>query len=94
MSIGVGTPARILDLLTSGPSNIHCSVYSSLTPFADALTLESLERIVIDCSFLDQKKRSIFDMKETQQPLMQLLSSPELKTRYTSSSSQVKLIFY
>ncbi|KAL8972507.1 MAG: hypothetical protein Q9183_000518 [Haloplaca sp. 2 TL-2023] len=60
-----------------------------------ALALESLQRIVIDCSFLDPKKRNIFDMKETQQPLMQLLNRPGLKERYSSSSSApVKLIFY
>lgn len=59
-----------------------------------ALTCESLERVVIDCSFVDQKKRSIFDMKETLQPLMQLLNQGGLKAQYTSGHSPVKIIFY
>ncbi|KAI4284135.1 MAG: hypothetical protein L6R38_001632 [Xanthoria sp. 2 TBL-2021] len=59
-----------------------------------ALRLEKLERVIIDTSFLDCKKRSIFDMKETQQPLMRLLNMDELKSRYTTTGSAVKLIFY
>ncbi|KAL8930516.1 MAG: hypothetical protein Q9208_000700 [Pyrenodesmia sp. 3 TL-2023] len=59
-----------------------------------ALTCESLERVVIDCSFLDQKKRSIFDMKETLQPLMQLLNRGVLKAQYNSGHSPIKIIFY
>ncbi|KAL8784564.1 MAG: hypothetical protein Q9213_003912 [Squamulea squamosa] len=59
-----------------------------------ALRLEKLESVIIDTSFLDRKKRSIFDMKETQQPLMQLLNMDELKPRYTATGSPVKLIFY
>lgn len=62
--------------------------------FAGALRLEKLERVIIDTSFLDCKKRSIFDMKETQQPLMRLLNMDELKSRYTTTGSAVKLIFY
>ncbi|KAL8914163.1 MAG: hypothetical protein Q9171_001158 [Xanthocarpia ochracea] len=59
-----------------------------------ALRLETLERVVIDCSFLDRKKRNIFDMKETQQPLMQLLNKDSFKLRYTTTESPIKLIFY
>lgn len=59
-----------------------------------ALKLENLERVIIDTSFLDRKNRSIFDMKETQQPLMQLLNMDELKSRYTTTGSPVKLIFF
>ncbi|KAL9582269.1 MAG: hypothetical protein Q9212_003399 [Teloschistes hypoglaucus] len=59
-----------------------------------ALTLKYLERIVIDVSFLDRKQRNIFDMKETQQPLVEFLNKPELKARYSEASSSVKLIFY
>ena len=66
----------------------------SLTILLGALKLESLERIVIDCSFHDQKRRGIFDMKETLQPLMQLLNQEQLKPRYTSAQAPVKLIFF
>ncbi|KAI4264594.1 MAG: hypothetical protein L6R42_000298 [Xanthoria sp. 1 TBL-2021] len=77
INIGVGTPTRIVDLLTGR-----------------ALGLEKLERVIIDTSYLDRKKRSIFDMKETQQPLVRLLNMDELKSRYTTTESPVKLIFY
>ncbi|KAL8710198.1 MAG: hypothetical protein Q9220_005129 [cf. Caloplaca sp. 1 TL-2023] len=79
ISIGVGTPSRILELIDLG-----------------ALTTESLDRIVIDRSYLDQKQRSILDMRETQQPLQQILARPEVKARYltTTTSRPVKLIFY
>ncbi|KAL8896485.1 MAG: hypothetical protein Q9192_003078 [Flavoplaca navasiana] len=59
-----------------------------------ALNLESLERVIIDTSFMDRKNRSIFDMKETQRPLLQLLNTDELKSRYATAESPLKLIFY
>ncbi|KAI4248429.1 MAG: hypothetical protein L6R40_000988 [Gallowayella cf. fulva] len=77
INIGVGTPSRIIDLLTER-----------------ALNFDHLERVIIDCSFLDQKKRNIFDMRETQQPLMHLLNRPELRSHYTSIESPVRLAFY
>lgn len=77
MSIGVGTPSRIIDLFDSS-----------------ALSLSSLEQVVIDCSHIDRKKRGIFDMRETQQSLMALLNRPELKSRYGDSSGKVRLLFY
>ncbi|KAL8954006.1 MAG: hypothetical protein Q9222_000167 [Ikaeria aurantiellina] len=61
------------------------------------LTIGSLDRIVIDRSYLDQKKRSILDMRETQEPLQQILARPELKARYlttNTTSRPAKLIFY
>lgn len=94
MNMGVGTPSRIMDLVVGSLSREYSSITSMLTDFVGALTLESLERVVIDCSFLDQKKRSIFDMKETLQPLMQLLSREELKARYVCSHAPVKVVFY
>lgn len=94
MNIGVGTPSRIVDLLIHGWSNGMPRTHCSLTHRLDELSSDSLERVVIDCSFLDQKKRSILDMKETQQPLMQLLNREELKPRYSSAQAPVKLVFY
>lgn len=58
------------------------------------LSVESLKRLVIDCSFLDRKKRGILDMKETQQPLMRLLTREELKSRYNSAKAPTKILFY
>ena len=72
INIGVGTPARIQDLIKS-----------------DALKTDNLKRIVIDGSYLDQKRRSIFDMKETFAPLLDLISRRKLKKRYEDGTLQV-----
>ncbi|KAK3072722.1 Protein cms1 [Teratosphaeriaceae sp. CCFEE 6253] len=53
-----------------------------------------LERIVIDASHIDLKKRGILDMKETQGPLVQLLSRPSLKESYGCEAGKVELLFY
>ena len=45
-----------------------------------ALKTENLARIVIDGSYLDAKKRSIFDMTETFVPLANLLARDEIKS--------------
>lgn len=59
-----------------------------------ALSSSSLERVVVDCSHIDQKRRGIFDMRETQQPLLALLNQPELKSRYGIGSGKVRLLFF
>jgi len=58
-----------------------------------ALLSENLERILVDFSHIDQKKRGILDMKETQQPLMRLLNRGELKSRYGGGQG-LGLFFY
>lgn len=55
---------------------------------------ENLERILVDFSHIDQKKRGILDMKETQQPLMQLLNRGELKSRFGGGHDGLDLFFY
>jgi protein CMS1 len=75
IGIGVGTPARILDLIK-----------------AEALQTSNLKRIVIDGSYIDQKKRSIFDMKEVFAPLVDFLSRKTLKKRYEDQMLRV-LVF-
>ncbi|KAK2743402.1 hypothetical protein FQN57_004867 [Myotisia sp. PD_48] len=59
-----------------------------------ALKLDSLKRIVIDGSFIDQKKRGIFDMKDLHFPLLEFLNLPELCERYTSEEQQVQLLVF
>ncbi|KJY01903.1 hypothetical protein TI39_contig273g00002 [Zymoseptoria brevis] len=59
-----------------------------------ALSVKNLERIVVDASHIDQKKRGIMDMKETHGPLAQLLARKELKERYTSEEGKIELLFY
>ena len=66
----------------------------SLIDTKGSLSTKSLERIVVDFSHIDQKKRGILDMKETQQPLMQLLNRIELKSRYGRANDGIDLLFY
>ncbi|KIW03904.1 uncharacterized protein PV09_04747 [Verruconis gallopava] len=77
ISLGVGTPQRIHDLLEDG-----------------ALSAKHLKRIIIDASYIDQKKRGILDMKETEIPLVKLLTRKDLRERYEDATSPVKLLFY
>ena len=65
-----------------------------ITPSIGALSTAVLERLVIDCSHIDVKKRGIFDMRETQQPLIRLLNRSELKSRYGRGNGDVQLAMY
>ena len=56
--------------------------------------MAALERIVVDASHIDQKKRGMLDMKETQAPLVQLLTRPSLKDRYEAAEGRIQLLFY
>ncbi|KAF5969723.1 hypothetical protein FCOIX_10765 [Fusarium coicis] len=47
-----------------------------------ALSLDSLKRLVVDASHIDQKKRGVMDMKDTMMPLARFLSRKEFKDRY------------
>ncbi|KAI1825002.1 U3-containing 90S pre-ribosomal complex subunit-domain containing protein [Xylaria intraflava] len=58
------------------------------------LKLDKLERLVVDASHIDQKKRGIMDMKETMIPLARWLSRAEFKERYTNSERPLQLLFY
>ena len=78
------------------PSHIwrtRCALERTLIS-TGALSAEKLERIVVDSSHIDLKKRGILDMKETQQPLMHFLNRPELKSRYGAVSDGIDLLFY
>ncbi|PYH44955.1 uncharacterized protein BP01DRAFT_341760 [Aspergillus saccharolyticus JOP 1030-1] len=59
-----------------------------------SLKLGELERIVIDGSYVDQKQRGIFDMKETHLPLLQLLTRSELKDRYGAAQKGIKILVF
>ncbi|KAA8636271.1 hypothetical protein SMACR_09079 [Sordaria macrospora] len=60
----------------------------------ESLSLDSLKRIVVDASHIDQKKRGVVDMRETMMPLIKLLTRKELQDRYTAEEKHVDLIFY
>lgn len=49
---------------------------------------------MVDSSHIDQKFRGIFDMRETQQPLMALLNQSDLKSRYGNGSEEIRLLLY
>ncbi|KAK6206132.1 Protein cms1 [Pestalotiopsis sp. IQ-011] len=59
-----------------------------------SLSLANLERLVVDASHIDQKKRGVLDMKEITMPLTKWLTRQELKDRYTAEEKPVHLIFY
>ncbi|KAI1427159.1 U3-containing 90S pre-ribosomal complex subunit-domain containing protein [Xylaria sp. FL1777] len=58
------------------------------------LKLDKLERLVVDASHIDQKKRGIMDMKETMMPLARWLCRPEFKERYIDPERPLQLLFY
>lgn len=58
---------------------------------AGALSAAHLERIVVDVSHIDHKKRGIMDMKETQVPLVQLLARKDIKE---VAAGKVELLFF
>lgn len=97
INIGVGTPQRISDLLDNGKYTkyaLSCVTVTSAHANTGALSSSSLERIIIDASHIDQKKRGILDMKETQVPLVQLLTRRELTERYGTGENNVELLFF
>ncbi|MCJ1383255.1 hypothetical protein MMC17_006368 [Xylographa soralifera] len=59
-----------------------------------SLLADKLERIVVDMSHIDQKKRGILDMKETFEPLVQLLTRTEIRSRYIKEEGGVDLLFF
>lgn len=59
-----------------------------------SLAVDRLERIIVDASHIDQKKRGILEMKETQIPLMTWLCQKSFKDRYEGSTDQLQVLFY
>ncbi|KAG6002492.1 hypothetical protein E4U21_003020 [Claviceps maximensis] len=75
--IGVGTPARMIELMELGDLRLH-----------------RLERVVVDASHVDMKKRGIMDMKDTLMPLAQFLTRPEFRERYGDEKKPLALLFF
>ncbi|KAL2866027.1 uncharacterized protein BJX67DRAFT_152550 [Aspergillus lucknowensis] len=59
-----------------------------------SLKLNELRRIVIDGSYIDQKQRGIFDMKETHLPLLQLLARSEFRGRYGVKNNRIEILVF
>ncbi|PIG83666.1 hypothetical protein AARAC_005750 [Aspergillus arachidicola] len=59
-----------------------------------SLKLGELQRIVIDGSYVDQKQRGIFDMKETHLPLLKLLTRSEFRERYGAEEKRIQILIF
>ncbi|KAI9163460.1 Protein CMS1 [Paramyrothecium foliicola] len=59
-----------------------------------ALSLANLQRLVVDASHIDQKKRGVMDMKDTMMPLARFLSRKEFAERYVDEEKPLALLFY
>ncbi|KAG5928216.1 csm1-like protein [Claviceps africana] len=75
--IGVGTPARLIELMEIRDLKLH-----------------NLQRVVVDASHVDKKKRGIMDMKDTLMPLARFLTRPEFRERYGDEEKPLALLFY
>jgi protein CMS1 len=60
----------------------------------DVMRIQDLEGIVIDGSYLDQKKRSIFDMKELLDPLIKLLSARPIKDKLDAELNPTRILVF
>lgn len=58
------------------------------------MCLDNLQRLIVDASHIDQKKRGVMDMKDTMMPLAQFLTRKELKERYVDEEKPLDLLFY
>jgi protein CMS1 len=58
------------------------------------LVVDKLERIVIDASHIDQKKRGVLEMRETLVPLTKWLKRKEFNDRYGQGGTGIDLLFY
>jgi protein CMS1 len=48
----------------------------------------------VDCSHIDQKKRGILEMRETQVPLTLFLGQKEFREKYNAKSGSIDLLFF
>jgi protein CMS1 len=55
--------------------------------------MKYIQRIVIDASHIDQKRRGIIEMKDTHGSLVKLLNHPTLKNE-DERLKEIELVFY
>lgn len=61
----------------------------------DAVKLESLKRIVLDASYMDEKKRTLLTIDEVFVPLLHLLNMPAIKIRFgTDTADNIELMVF
>jgi protein CMS1 len=61
---------------------------------AGALSVMDMKRLVVDASYIDQKKRGVLDMKDTMLPLARLLVRQEFRDRYGAEEKGIDLMLY
>ncbi|KAF4583092.1 DNA/RNA helicase, DEAD/DEAH box type [Ophiocordyceps camponoti-floridani] len=59
-----------------------------------ALSVDGLQRLVVDASHIDQKKRGVMDMKDTALTLARFLARQEFRDRYGEDDKSLALLFY
>jgi len=85
-----------VSFLKNKKTGIGVGTPARLTELIDngALSLDNLQRLIVDASHIDQKKRGIMDMKDTMMPLAQFLTRKEFKERYVDEEKPLSLLFY
>jgi protein CMS1 len=53
-----------------------------------------IRRIVVDGSYKDEKKRSIFEMEELFRPLLALLNMEQIRKRYGAEEDKVEILVF
>ncbi|KAK5347406.1 Protein cms1 [Exophiala xenobiotica] len=61
---------------------------------ADAMKTSDIRRIVVDGSYKDEKKRSIFEMEELFRPLLALLNMEQIRKRYGAEEDKVEILVF
>lgn len=56
--------------------------------------MDNLQRLIVDASHIDQKKRGVLDMKDTMMPLARFLTRKEFKDKYADEEKPLALLFY
>lgn len=61
---------------------------------ADAVKIENISRLVIDGSYRDNKRNTIFMMDQVFQPLASLLNEEKVRQRYGDDGDNIKILVY
>ena len=94
ISIAVGTPGRVAQLLITPPSTNATTTDAAPADGGDgALKLFSLSHIFLDSTYLDSKKRSILDIPETRDEIFKgILGNPGIMERL--KDGKLKIVLY
>jgi len=86
IGIGVGTPARILELVREGMHAIgsrrQAGTRTDSVVAVGALKLDDLRAVILDMSSINAKQLGLFGIRETCSATIDLLNEPTLKARW------------